>query len=162
MQVQDIVRIASRNEFQSAVRDALAEAGAARWRELWFCDPDFAHWPLNEVGVIDSLTQWAGANRRLHLLALDYDEVLRRHPRFVRWRAQWSHVVLARALQDLQTIDVPVLLLAPGALALRLLDPLRHQGRVSRVAADITEDIELADVISQRSVESFPATTIGL
>jgi hypothetical protein len=98
----------------------------------------------------------------LHLLALDYDEVLRRHPRFVRWRAQWSHVVHARALQDLQTIDVPVLLLAPGALALRLLDPLRYQGRVSRVAADIAEDVELVDVISQRSVESFPATTIGL
>jgi hypothetical protein len=160
--VQDVVRIASRSEFHGAVRSALAEGAAAGWRELWFCDPDFADWPLNETGVIGHLTQWAAAHRRLHLLALDYGAVLRRHPRFVRWRVQWSHLLQCRALHDIQAIDVPVLLHAPGALTLSLLDPLRHQGRLSRVAADIAQAGELLDAISQRSVEAFPATTIGL
>jgi hypothetical protein len=160
--VKDVVRIASRSEFHGAVRSALAEAAATGWRELWFCDPDFADWPLNEAGVIDHLTQWAAANRHLHLLALDYDAVLRRHPRFVRWRVQWAHLMRCRALHDIQAIDVPVRLHAPGVLTIGLLDPLRHQGRLSRVAADIAQAGELLDAISQRSVEAFPATTIGL
>ena len=117
---------------------------------------------FNEPVVIDCLTAWVNARRHLNLLALDYDEVLRRHPRFVRWRVQWGHAVQARALVDVQLVDVPTLLHAPGALALRLLDPLRHQGRVSRLASDIASDGELFDAISQRSVEAFPPTTIGL
>lgn len=157
-----VTRIAGRREFEGAVRAALAEAGAAGWRELWFCDPDFAHWPLNETRVIEDLTRWAGAHRRLHLLALDYAEVQRRHPRFVRWRVSWSHLVQARALADLQPLDVPVLLLAPDRLSLRLIDPLRFQGRVSRVGADTVSDRELIDAISQRSVEAFAPTTLGL
>lgn len=160
--VQDIDRISSRSEFQAAVRAALAEAARAGWREIWFCDADFAQWPLNEAPLIESLTQWAGARRRLNLLALDYDDVLRRHPRFVRWRVQWSHLVHARALRDLQPVDVPVLLHAPEGLSLRLFDPLRCQGRVSRLASDIVLDGELIDAISQRSDDAFPPTTLGL
>lgn len=160
--MQNIDRIASRSEFQAAVRAALAEAARKGWREIWLCDADFAQWPLNEAALIESLTQWAGAQRRLHLLALDYDDVLRRHPRFVRWRAQWSHVVHARALRDLQSVDVPVLLHAPDGLSLRLFDSLRCQGRVSRLASDIVQDRELIDAISQRSEEAFPPSTLGL
>lgn len=158
----EVLRIAGREGFRSALREALAEAGDARWRELWLCSPDFADWPLNEVGVIDSLTRWAGAQRRLHLLAIDYEELRRRHPRFVQWRVSWSHLIEARALPELQAVDFSTLLLAPGAISLRLLDPLRHQGRVSRLAADLVADRELIDVISQRSVEAFAATTLGL
>jgi hypothetical protein len=160
--MQEIVRIGSRGEFHDAVRNALTEAAAAGWREIWLCDPDFADWPLNEAGLIDSLTGWAAAHRRLHLLALDYDQVLRRHPRFVRWRVQWAHVMVCGALQDLQPVGVPVLLHAPGALTLRLFDPLRHQGRVSRLPADIAQAGELVDAISQRSTPAFAATTLGL
>lgn len=158
----DVRRISGRADFQDAVRTALDEAGAAGWPELWLCDPDFAHWPLNDARVIDALTRWAGAHRRLRLLALDYDGVLRRHPRFVRWRTAWSHLVEARALADLQPLDVPVLLLAPGACSLRLFDPLRFQGRVSRAGADAASDGELIDAISQRSSPAFAPTTLGL
>ena len=162
MTLPEIVRIASRSDFHAAVRSALSEAASAGWRELCLCDPNFADWPLNEAAVIESLTQWAGAQRSLTLLALDYDEVMRRHPRFVRWRIQWSHLVRARALQGVQGVDVPVLLHARGGLTLRLLDPVRYQGRVSRVASDITQTNELIDAISQRSIEAFPATVVGL
>ncbi len=157
-----ITRIEGRQAFHSAVRDALAEASAAGWREIWLCDPDFARWPLGERSVIESLTRWAGARRRLTLLALHYDEVLRRHARWAQWRRQWVHVVHCRALHELQANDVPVMLYAPGCLTLRLFDPLRYLGTLSRDVADGVRAREEIDAISQRSTEAFPATTIGL
>lgn len=151
-----------REAFREVVRELLAEAAAEGWRELWLCDADFAHWPLGEPGVIDSLTRWAGAQRRLTVLALHYDELGRRHPRWVLWRRQWAHVVHCRALQELAADDVPSLLYAPDRACMRLFDPLRHRGSVSRLPPDILQAREQVDVISQRSVEAFPATTLGL
>jgi len=155
-------RFEGRGEFQDAIRTALAEAAAAGWRELWLCDPDFENWPLGERSVIESLTHWAGAQRRLTLLALHFDEVSRRHARWAQWRRQWSHVAHCRALQELQPDDVPVMLYAPGALVIRLLDPRHCRGIASGLAADGLQAGELIDAISQRSVEAFPATALGL
>lgn len=157
-----VAPIAGRAEFHGAVRAALAEAAVAGWREIWLCDPDFARWPLGEPGVIDSLTRWAGGQRQLTLLALDFDAVARRHPRWVQWRRQWAHRVQCRALPDLRADDVPVLLHACGALTLELFDPLRYRGQVSCAAADDLRARERIDAILQRSTEAFPATTLGL
>lgn len=154
--------VAGRGEFHAAVRGALAEAAVAGWRELWLCDPDFANWPLGEPGVIDSLTRWADGQRKLTLLALHYDEVSRRHPRWVQWRRRWAHGVQCRALPDLRAEDVPVLLHARGALTLQLFDPLRYRGSLSSLAADDLRARERIDAILQRSVDAFPATTLGL
>ena len=160
--MEQIAQMAGRSEFQAAVRAALAEAATAGWRELWLCDADFANWPLGEPGVVESLTQWAGPQRRLTVLALHFDEVSRRHARWIQWRRQWAHAVHCRALQELQPDDVPAMLYAPGRLSLRLLDPLRCRGIVSRLPADGLRARELIDAISQRSAEAFPATTLGL
>ena len=160
--MDQIAQLDGRSQFHAAVRAALAEAAAEGWRELWFSDPDFANWPLGERSVIESLTQWAGAQRRLTVLALHYDEISRRHARWAHWRRQWAHVVHCRALQELQADDVPVMLFAPGALTLRLLDPLRYRGTTSRQVSDGVQASELIDAISQRSVEAFPASTLGL
>jgi hypothetical protein len=153
-----------RASFQAALRDWFAEAAAAGCRELVLCDPDFADWPLGESAVIDSLTAWAGPQRRLTLLALNFDAVARRHPRFVAWRARWSHLVTCRALPELQADDVPVLAVAtmPAVIALRVFEPLRHHGVVSREPADSLVAKEQTDAISQRSVEAFPVTSLGL
>lgn len=157
-----IAQIEGRNAFQDAVRAALAEAGAAGWRDLWLCAPDFADWPLGERKVVESLTQWAGGQRRLTVMAANYEEIVRLHPRWVEWRRQWAHVIRCRALPELAAVDVPVILHAPGALTLRLLDPLRYRGIVSRLTADGEQASEELDAISQRSVEAFPATTLGM
>ena len=154
--------IDGRGAFQAAVRDALAEAAASGWREIWLCDPDFAHWPLGERGVVDSLTQWAGAHRRLTLVALHFDELARRHQRWVRWRMHWAHVVTCRGLPELQADDVPAVLLAPGVFTLVLADPLRFRGLASRDPAVGLRMRERIDAVLQRSVETFPATTLGL
>lgn len=154
--------IDGRKAFEDAVRAALAEAAAAGWRELYWCDVDFASWPIGERAVVESLTQWVGANRRLTLVALHFDALARRHPRWVRWRNLWAHAVHCRAATETLADDMPVLLLAPGALTLQLDDPVRFLGRVSRDAAVGVHARERIDAILQRSVEALPVTTLGL
>lgn len=160
--MDELVQIAGRTGFQAAVRSTLAQAAAEGWHELWLCDPDFASWPLGEAGVVESFICWAGPQRRLNVFASHYDELARRHPRWVQWRRQWAHVVTCRALPEHPTGDVPVMLHAPGHVTVRLLDPLRYRGTVSRVAADGLQAGEIFDAISQRSVDAFSATTLGL
>ena len=53
-------------------------------------------------------------------------------------------------------------MLVPGELAVRLLDPVRHRGMVSGRPSDQAECRETIDALLQRSVEAFPATTLGL
>jgi hypothetical protein len=157
-----ITRIEGREAFQTAVREALAEAASAGWREIWLCDSSFANWPLGERAVIEDLTRWASAHRRLTLLALHFDDIVRRHARWVHWYRQWAHLVHCRSLQELQANDVPVMLHAPGHLTLRLFDPVRYLGTLSREPAVGVQAREQIDAISQRSTEAFPATTVGL
>ncbi len=154
--------IEGRKAFEDAVRSALAEAATAGWRELILCDPDFEHWPLGERAVVESLTQWIGGNRRLTLVAMHFDEVARRHSRWVRWRNQWAHLVSCRTVVEMSADDVPVLLLATGTLTLELDDRVRFLGRVSRDPTVALRARERVDVILQRSVEALPVTTLGL
>ena len=84
--------------FQQLVRDALACAAREGWREIILCDPDFGDWPLGERAVAQSLQAWSATGRRCTLLARRYDEVVRRHARFVTWRTTWSHIVEAQGL----------------------------------------------------------------
>jgi hypothetical protein len=58
--------------------------------------------------------------------------------------------------------DVPVLLLATGALTVQLDDRVRFLGRVSRDPAVGLLAREKVDVILQRSAEALPVTTLGL
>ena len=154
--------ITTRVEFHDALREAvqaLADEGA---REVWISDEDFADWPLNERAVIEQLTRWAQAHRKLTVIARHYDEVVRRHPRWVEWRRQWSHVVECRAFEDAEAGQIPTLLLAPSKMVVHLADPQRHRGSVSREAGDLLRHRETIDAVSQRSVESFPPTLLGL
>ena len=92
--------ITSRAEFHGALRrafEALRQQGA---REVWLCDEDFADWPLGERAIVELLTQWAGSSRKLTLIARNFDEVARRHPRWVAWRRDWSHIVSCRTNQS--------------------------------------------------------------
>jgi len=154
--------ITTRGEFHDALRDAFAEMAAIGCREVWMSDEDFSDWPLNERAVIEQLTQWAHSHRRLTVVARHYDEVVRRHARWVEWRRQWSHVVDCRAFEEAEAGEIPTLLLATDLVAVRLFDPLRHRGSSSHDTSDSIRYRELIDAVSQRSVPSFPATTTGL
>jgi len=154
--------ITSRAEFHVALRQAFAEAVTAGSRELWLADNDFADWPLGERDVIERLSEWAASSRRLTLVANSFDEVARRHPRWVTWRRQWSHVVSCRANTELEAGEVPMLMIASGTVTVRLSDPLHYRGRISHDRAEELRCKELIDAVLQRSEEAFPATSTGL
>jgi hypothetical protein len=154
--------ITTRLEFHDALHAAFAEVARVGSRELWLCDEDFADWPLNDPVVLGALTRWAMPHRRLTLIARHYDEVVRRHARFVDWRRQWSHLIEARAQEEANPTAIPALLLAPGVVSVHLVDRVHHRGRVSHDAGDWLRNREMLDALSQRSVASFAGTILGL
>lgn len=152
----------SRDGFQQALREAFSAVAVHGGRELWLCDSDYADWPLGERAVLESLTQWAYAHRKLVVMAASFDEIVRRHARWIDWRVQWAHIVECRTVHEDEAPEMPSLLFAPGCIAVRRLDVRLQRGRVYRDAADIARCKEWIDAITQRSSEAFPATTLGL
>jgi hypothetical protein len=154
--------IDSRSGFHAALRGAFAAAASHGCREILLSDRDFADWPLGDPAVIDALSRWAFSHRRLTVIAAHFDELARRHMRFVQWRVSWAHVVDCRAAQPDDVEHLPVLWYAPGLMAVRLHDAQHYRGRVYRTAADLARCREAIDAIAQRSFEAFPVTTLGL
>jgi hypothetical protein len=154
--------LTSRGEFHDALRESFALVADQGCREVFICDPNFADWPLSERAVIEDLTRWAYAHRKLTLLARHFDEFPRRHARWVEWRRQWSHVVECRALADADASSAPTLFLAPGVLTLRMLDPEHYRATLPFQESDAIQARDSLDALLQRSEEAFPATTLGL
>ncbi|MCB1977833.1 MAG: hypothetical protein M9919_11015 [Burkholderiaceae bacterium] len=155
-------RFEGRNAFAELVRDALAAAAQAGWRELILSDATFFDWPLGERAVIESLNAWARGGRQLGLLAKSYDEVVRRHPRFVAWRATWGHIITCRACPNADALDLPSVIWSPEWVMQRL-DPVRSVGVAGtepgrRVA---TREL-LREWMENKSVPGFASTTLGL
>lgn len=156
------VLITSRNEFHDALRRAFAQAADAGCREILLCDDDFSDWPLGERRVVEDLTRWAASHRSLTVVARHFDEVVRRHARWVEWRRNWSHIVQCRVNNELEAGQMPVMFLAPGATSVRVVDAEHHRGVLSHDKADAIVWREALDAVLQRSEESFPATQLGL
>ena len=154
--------IHSRGEFHEALRSAFAQAAQAQAREIALCDPDFADWPLGEPGVVADLQRWVRARSRLTLYAHSFDAIAQRCGRWIAWRRQWSHAVDCRTNGELEAADYPSLCLVPGVVSIRLLDPVLPRGIASYEAVDELACREAVDAVSQRSVESFPVTTLGI
>lgn len=157
----------ARADFQRLVVESLQWADAQGCRELHAWDASFADWPLSDANLLSALTRWARQGRQLHLLALQYDDVARRHPRFVRWRRDFAHCVTARAVEPDLSVDgaAQSLLLAVGAngpLSLRLFDRHLWRGELSLDAGERLRGLEWFDALAQRSSESFAPTTLGL
>ena len=154
--------IQSRGEYQAALLQAFALIAESSASEIWMCDADFADWPLNEPQVVAQLTRWSVAHRRCHVLALNYDLMPRRHPRWVQWRRHWSHVVSCMTPDDSGNGRLPGLLFAPGVVSVRLVDRVHYRGRISTDVDDAVRLREELDALFQRSVVAFPASTLGL
>lgn len=153
---------AGRPAFRDAVRRLLAEAAQSGWRELSWCDPDFADWPLDDAAVLASLSTWLRPHRRLTVVGAGYDDIVRRHPRWVAWRRLWSHGVVCRQADDDIAADLPTLLVAPSGRALRLLDQASHRGFVTSAKPDVAQLQNDFVAVSRRSVDAFGATMLGL
>jgi len=154
-------RFSGRTEFAALIRQAFAVAAVQGWREIVLCDPGFEDWPLGERVVAQALNDWAKTGRKLTLLAKNYDELLRRHARFVAWRRTWAHIVECRASASASVDDMPSLLWSPGWVFERL--NLEHCSGVA--GSEAARRVALKERLNERllkSSPSFPATTLGL
>lgn len=154
-------RFSGREAFTDLIRGALATAAGQGWREITVCDPDFADWPLGERAVVESLNAWSRSGRKFTMLARHYDEVMRRHARFVTWRKTWSHIIDCRGSAATSVDDMPSALLGPGWVFERM--GLEHCTGIS--GAEPARRVALGEKIRERllkSTPSFPATTLGL
>ena len=160
--MSELPSITSRTEFAAAVVwgvQAAVERGA---RCLWFTDPNFADWPLDEPALLEALTAWLRLpQRRLILLAESYDEVVRLKPRFVAWRRPWAHAIEAWTPQDLPA-ELPTWLLDDGAVCVAVADRVHWRGRCAIDARQAQQHRQEIDAVLQRSETAFPVSQVGL
>ena len=156
-------RIDGWRDFGDRLRAALA-MGATEPADWRLCDPDFVQWPLGERAIVEVLQQGALAHplTRLTLLAARFEAFPRKHPRWLAWRQDWSHRVRCLQANEEDAPQLRPMLLWPGRLGLRVLDGLSGRGVWSTDPATLHVWLADFDVISQRSAEAMPGTTLGL
>ena len=150
-------------EFARALRDAMVNASEHGTRRLCWCDEDFANWPLGDAEWVDMLTHWSRRpGRELVMIARDWVVVERRHPRFVTWRRDWSHVVQCLVPDEAHTAGLPTIWIDGDDQALRVFDAEHLRGRLGFDRVDRQRAREDFDAISQRASPGFSAVTLGL
>lgn len=155
--------IDSRASFARAVRWSLEQAFRRGARRIVCVDPDFAEWPLNEVELLEGLTAWLRRpQRELVLLAAQYDEVPRCHPRFVAWRRSWGHAVAAWTAPEDLGAQLPTLLLDDGPTLVRLIDRAHWRGETLLDAKACRLYRDEIDAVLQRAEPGFPVSLLGL
>lgn len=153
----------SRAAFAAAAVWALQAALARSARRIVCTSPDFEGWPLDDAGWLQPLQAWLRLpQRQLLLLAQQFDDVPRRHPRFTRWRRDWAHAIDARALPAGWPGTLPTLLLDDGPVLLHLADPLRWRGRAALDAAAAQGWRQEIDALAPQCEPAFPVTALGL
>ena len=148
-------------QFRQLVRDALAAAAREGWREIILCDPGFDDWPLGERAVAESLSAWSKSGRKCILLARRWDEVIRRHARFVTWRRTWSHIIDARACPSADPLELPSAIWTPTWV----LERRNVERSTGYSGSEPARRLELRESLNEwlnKSTPSFPAGTVGL
>ena len=154
-------RFSGPSEFSALIRLAFATAAAKGWREIILSDSNFEDWPLGERAVAQSLNDWSRSGRKLTMVARNYDEVVRRHARFVTWRRTWAHIVECRKNTHLSADDWPSGLWSP-VWVLQRLDLARSTGMAGSEPARRVMLKERLDECLRKSSPGFPATTLGI
>ena len=154
-------RFEGREAFEQLIRTALARAAVEGWREIILSDATFADWPLHERAVAESLQAWSTSGRRLIMLATGFDEVIRRHARFVSWRKTWGHIIDCRLCKGAHAVDFPSAIWTQGWFMHRL-DVQRSHGICG---VDRVRGIQLKELLDEKirnSTTGFPSSTLGL
>lgn len=154
-------RFSGAAEFADLIRLALKAAAAQGWSEIILSDASFEDWPLGERVVAQALNDWSKSGRKFTMLAKNYDEIARRHARFVNWRRTWSHLIDCRRNTTISADDFPSVLWSPGWVFQRL-DLARSVGMSGSEAARRVVLKERLDECLRQSSASFPATTLGI
>lgn len=149
--------------WHAAVLWGVETALARGARRITFADPDFETWPLDDPALLQGLGGWLRLpQRRLTLLARDYDEVPRRFPRFTAWRRNFGHALECRQAPQELAADLPGVLVDDGAVSVHLVDAVRWRGRAAVDPRTATLLRERIDVVLQRSEPGFAVDTLGL
>ena len=139
-------RFSGREAFMQLVRDGLATAARDGWSEIIVSDSNFHDWPLGELAVIESLQQWAHSG----------------HPRFVRWRGTWDHIISCRRSPSADPLDLPSAFWSP-AWVMHRLDPVRCVGVAGfEPERRVLLRESLNEWLRSKSSPGFPSTTLGL
>lgn len=149
-------------EWQNVLLQTLRLARQRHCDRIIWCDPGFADWPLGHTAVLDALEDWAARQHQLVLVATGFDTLVRRHPRFMAWRARRDDMVQGRKVTSQFARDTPSAIWT-AAHAAWLTNPDRLTGIHGSDAALVSQIHEtLGDWVEKRSVNGFPSTTLGL
>ncbi|MCK6419319.1 MAG: hypothetical protein L6Q73_00185 [Aquabacterium sp.] len=152
-----------RTECLHALRQTLLQSLDDGSPDVWWLDPDFVDWPLDDGDVIDALTRWARpAGRSLRLIGGRFDVTAHRHPRFARWRRDWSHRFEAWTPVDpAQIADLPTLLVC-ARVGVEILDRIQWRARLLSQPQQVKQAREHCEILRQYCESAWPATTLGL
>ncbi len=149
--------------FQQVIVDAIVGAAVEGRRELIWVDSDFADWPLDDASLLDTMSRWARQpTRRLLVVANDFQNVPRQHPRFTSWRRTYAHRIECRSAPAVAVNDFPSLMLAGELYSLQLLDKRQWRARWLEDETDHKAWRGVVDAIVLRSEVDFGANTLGL
>ncbi len=159
--VLPVGRFTGPTEFAALIRLALGAAASQGWSEIILSDRSFEDWPLGERVVSQSLQDWSRSGRKLTMLAKNYDELIRRHARFVTWRRTWAHIIDCRSNTSMSADDFPSAIWSPAWVCQRLdLDRCTGISGVEPARRVLLK--ERLDECLRRSSAAFPATTLGI
>lgn len=149
--------------FQDRLAAGMAMA-AADPADLCFCDADFAHWPLSSASMVEAFHQWVMASSATQclMLAVHFDAMPRLHSRWLKWRQPWGHRVKCRVVPEDSVAGMLPTFILKERLGIRVMDLKSGAGVWTRDPATLREWLSEIDVISQRSHEALPVTTLGL
>ena len=155
--------IDSRHSFAAAVCWGFKTAIGQNARRIYCTDADFANWPLEDAALQQQLGIWLRRpQRRLTLLALNFDEVPRRQPRFARWRRCFVHAIDSWQAPPEAKLQLPTLLVSDGAVCVHLVDALQWRGGAALGSQQAHAWRDQIDAVLQRSEPAFAANTSGL
>ncbi|MDE1950387.1 MAG: hypothetical protein KGI35_17325, partial [Burkholderiales bacterium] len=150
-------------DFAAALNWAFDHSMARPARRIVCVDPSFADWPLDAPALHEKLTAWLRLpQRRLVLLARDFEALPRCHPRFVAWRVDWSHAIETRMPQEGEAPELPTLFVDDADLAVQLVDRRHWRGRAELDAGQARLWRDRIDVVLQRSTPAFAPDSLGL
>jgi hypothetical protein len=149
--------------FDAALRWAIDAAVSRRARRLLFVDPDFSAWPLDDAALHGMLVDWLRQpGRRLVLVAMQFGEMPRRHPRFEAWRRDWAHVVEGWAPAPDSGVELPTLVVDDGPVVVRLQGTRPWRGRAAIDAREARACRDEVDALLQRCEAAWPVRPLGL
>ena len=142
--------------------DGAAQVFDAIPQEVLLADTCFADWPLDDPAVLSSLAHWLRPpGRRLRLIGIDFEAVAQSHPRFARWRRDWTHRI--EVLMPADGALAPGLrLLLAGPIAAQWLDAPDWRLLVVTQPLQVAVLREKCADFLQRCQPAWPATTLGL